>query len=77
MHDDELEGSSDAASLGLWQLVGLGSMFVGFIVAGLVLGELADRRWGTSPTFVLVGISVGIVGSTISSWIHIKPFLQR
>jgi len=77
MNDDALEGSPDAASPGVWQLVGLGAVFVGNVVAGLVLGWLADREWGTSPIFVLSGIGLGIVGAFVSAWRQIKPFLSR
>lgn len=75
MSDDELEGSAGAASLGVWRLIGLGTIFVGNVVAGLVLGWLADRRWDTSPVFVLSGIGLGIVLAFISAWKQIKPFL--
>jgi F0F1-type ATP synthase assembly protein I len=77
MNDEELEGSRDAASLGVWQLVGLGALFVGNVVAGLVLGWFADRHFGTSPVFVLSGIAIGIVTAFISAWLRIKPFLDR
>lgn len=77
MNDDGLEGSPDAASLGAWQLVGLGGFFAGCVVAGLVLGWLADRQWDTSPVFVLTGIAVGIVGAGVGAWIRIKPFLEQ
>ena len=77
MNDEALEGSRDAASLGVWQLVGLGALFVGNVVAGLVLGWFADRHFGTSPVFVLSGIAIGIVTAFISAWLRIKPFLDR
>lgn len=77
MNDDPLDGSPDAASLGLWQLVGLGALFVGNVVAGLVIGWLADRHWNTSPVFVLTGIGIGIVTAFLSYWLQIKQYLSR
>lgn len=76
MNDEGLDGSPDAASLGVWKLVGLGMVFVGNVVAGLVLGWLADRHWNTSPVFVLSGIALGIVTAFYSAWRQIKPFLS-
>jgi F0F1-type ATP synthase assembly protein I len=77
MNDERLDGSRDAASLGLWRLVGLGAVFVGNVVAGLVLGWLADRHFDSSPVFVLSGIGIGIIGAFVSAWQQIKPFLDR
>ena len=77
MNDERLDGSPDAATLGLWRLVGLGMLFVGNIVAGLVLGFLADQHWNTSPVFVLSGIGIGMVTAVISAWLQIKPFLSK
>ena len=76
MNDEGLDGSPDAASMAMWKLVGLGAVFVGNVVAGLVLGWLADRHWDTSPVFVLSGISLGIVTAFASAWQQIKPFLS-
>lgn len=76
MNDEGLDGSPDAASLGVWKLVGLGMVFVGNVVAGLVLGWLADRHWNTSPVFVLSGIALGIVTAFYSAWRQIKPLLS-
>ncbi len=76
MNDEELDGSPGAVPLGVWKLVGLGAIFVGNVVAGLVLGWLADRHWDTSPVFVLSGITLGIVTAFTSAWHQIKPFLS-
>ena len=42
-------------------LVGLGGLLAGAVVAGMVLGLLVDDAAGTSPAFTLVGIALGIV----------------
>ncbi len=77
MHDDDLEGSPDTPALGVWQLVGLGTVFAGTVVAGLVLGWLVDRHFDSSPIFVLAGIGIGIVAAFASAWRQIKPFLSE
>lgn len=42
----------------------LGWDLVGSIAAGLIIGVFVDRWLGTSPAFVLVGLAVGLSGST-------------
>ncbi len=32
------------------------------VVAGLYLGGLADKKWGTSPWLTVIGLLVGVVG---------------
>ena len=48
----------------LVQGLALGWDLVGSVAAGLVIGVLLDRWLGTSPIFVLVGLGVGLSGST-------------
>lgn len=76
MNDDDLEGSPDAPALGAWDLVSLGGLSVGSVVAGLFIGWVVDRHFGTSPVFVLSGIAIGIAGAIVGSWFRIKPFLD-
>jgi F0F1-type ATP synthase assembly protein I len=71
MGDDNDDSAIDA-----WTLVGLGSMLVGCVVAGLVLGELADSHWDSSPTGILVGLAIGIVVGIVGSWLRIARFLR-
>lgn len=42
----------------------LGWDLVGSVAAGLLIGVLLDRWLGTSPVFVLIGLGVGLSGST-------------
>lgn len=72
MNDEE----PDPQEFGAWQLVGLGGLAVGCVVAGLVLGWKADEWRGTSPVFVLLGIALGIVFAIVGSWIRIRTFLR-
>jgi F0F1-type ATP synthase assembly protein I len=41
-------------------LIGLGGLLVGAVVAGTLLGLLADDAAGTSPVFTLVGVFLGM-----------------
>lgn len=42
----------------------LGWDLVGSVAAGLIIGVLLDRWLGTSPVFVLIGLAIGLSGST-------------
>ena len=57
-------------------LAGLGGLLVGCVVAGLVIGLLVDSSAGTSPTFTLVGIGVGIVAGGVGFWLTVRSFLR-
>jgi F0F1-type ATP synthase assembly protein I len=57
-------------------LAGLGGLLAGAVVAGLVLGMLADRAAGTSPTWTLVGIGLGIVFGVIGFYLRVRSVLK-
>jgi len=71
------EHDSSEPTIGAWTLVGLGSLLVGCVVAGLVVGLLVDSAADSSPVGVLIGISVGIVVAIVGSWLRIAPLLRR
>ncbi|MGI8702736.1 MAG: hypothetical protein ACR2JU_16310 [Nocardioidaceae bacterium] len=70
-------GENHSGEIGAWQLVGVGGFVVGCVVAGIVLGWLADDRWDSSPTGILVGIGVGIVVAVVGSFVRIASYLRR
>lgn len=57
-------------------LVGLGGLLAGTVVAGLVIGLLVDDRAGTSPTFTLIGIALGIVAGAVGFWFRVRDALR-
>jgi F0F1-type ATP synthase assembly protein I len=57
-------------------LAGLGGMLAGAVIAGLVLGLLADRAAGTSPTWTLVGIGLGILAGVVGFWLRVRSVLK-
>lgn len=57
-------------------LVGLGGLLAGAVVAGLVIGYLVDDAAGTSPLFTLVGIAVGIVLGGVGFWLRVRQFFR-
>ncbi|MGH3357112.1 MAG: AtpZ/AtpI family protein [Nocardioidaceae bacterium] len=71
MSDDDADRSLRAR-----ELIGLGGLLVGSVVAGLVVGLLLDEALGTSPVFVLAGIALGIVGSAVGFWVKVRDALR-
>ena len=57
-------------------LVGLGGLLAGAVVAGLVIGLLVDNSAGTSTAFTLDGIAAGIVVGCIGFWIRVRAALR-
>jgi len=57
-------------------LVGLGGLIVGCVVAGLVIGLLVDQAAGTAPICTLVGIATGMVAGAVGFWLRVRRFLR-
>lgn len=57
-------------------LVGLGGLLAGAVIAGSVVGLVADDVAGTSPTFTLVGIGLGILAGCLGFWVRVRAALR-
>jgi F0F1-type ATP synthase assembly protein I len=57
-------------------LVGLGGLLAGAVVAGTVLGLVVDRQAGTAPVFTLLGVAIGIVSGGIGFWLRVRSALR-
>jgi F0F1-type ATP synthase assembly protein I len=57
-------------------LVGLGGLLVGAVVAGLVIGLIVDDRAGTSPVWTLVGIFLGILAGGAGFVLRVRGALR-
>jgi F0F1-type ATP synthase assembly protein I len=64
-------------SLGLSNLLGLGTVFAVLLGAGIALGWWLDSALGTSPTMVLIGIALGLAGGVCYTVVQIRPFLKE
>jgi F0F1-type ATP synthase assembly protein I len=64
------------AAIGAWELVGIGGFVVGCVVAGLVLGWLADDHWTSPPVGILVGLSLGIIVGIAGSAVRVAGYLR-
>lgn len=74
--DDTGAPSSTQATFGGRDLIGLGAFLVGAVVGGMVLGLLIDKQAGTSPTFTLIGIGVGIALGAFGFWARVRRALR-
>ncbi len=58
------------------QMVGLGWYVAVCIVIGLLAGLWLDRKFETSPVFLLVGTLLGVVTAFYGMYKLMAPFLQ-
>lgn len=62
---------------GVRDLLTLGGMLVGCIVAGVAVGLFIDHHADSSPVGVLVGTAVGIVAAGFGFWARVHAYLER
>jgi F0F1-type ATP synthase assembly protein I len=60
--------------LGLSALIGIGTLNLVTLLAGLGIGWYLDGRLGTFPVGALVGLGVGIVAGLTASWFQIRKY---
>ena len=70
-----VDEGSDAGLRGR-DLIGLGGLLAGAVVAGLVVGYLVDEAAGTSPVFVLAGIGLGILAGCAGFVVKVRAALR-
>jgi F0F1-type ATP synthase assembly protein I len=58
---------SAAADVSPWVLAGLGMQFFVALIAFVYAGTWVDRRWGTSPLFLVLGVILGGGGTFVLS----------
>ena len=58
-------------------LIGLGGMLAGAVIAGLVLGLVADDAAGTSPVFTLLGVFLGMVAGAAGFVVRVRAALRE
>jgi F0F1-type ATP synthase assembly protein I len=57
-------------------LVGLGGLLAGAVVAGTILGLFIDSQAGTAPVFTLVGVGLGILAGAVGFWLRVRSALR-
>jgi F0F1-type ATP synthase assembly protein I len=58
-------------------LVGLGGVLAGAVIAGLVLGLVIDDQAGTSPVFTLLGVFAGIAAGAAGFVVRVRAALRE
>jgi F0F1-type ATP synthase assembly protein I len=75
MVDERSDAGQDAGLRGR-DLIGLGGLLAGCVVAGLVIGYLVDDAAGTAPVGVLVGIGLGILAGAVGFVVRVRAALR-
>jgi hypothetical protein len=57
-------------------LLGLGGMLVGAVVAGTLLGLLLDHVAGTSPAFTVVGVFLGMAFGALGFALRVRAAVR-
>jgi F0F1-type ATP synthase assembly protein I len=58
-------------------LVGLGGLLAGAVIAGTLLGLLIDSLAGTEPLFTVIGVGLGIAAGAIGFWLRVRDALRE
>ena len=74
--DDDSASGPPSQGPSLRELLTLGGMLVGCIVAGVLLGLLLDAWWDTTPAFVLVATALRIAGASAGFWLRVRDYLR-
>jgi F0F1-type ATP synthase assembly protein I len=75
MVDERSDAGPDAGLRGR-DLIGLGGLLAGSVIAGLVVGYLVDDAAGTEPVGVLVGIGLGILAGIAGFVVKVRAALR-
>jgi F0F1-type ATP synthase assembly protein I len=72
------DGSREPQTEGLRgrDLIGLGGMLAGSVIACTLLGYLLDQAIDTTPVFTLVGIALGMVAGGVGFWARVRSALR-
>lgn len=57
-------------------LIGLGGLLVGAVVAGTLLGILVDNLADTTPVFTMVGVFLGIAAAGVGFWLRVRSAMR-
>ncbi|HEY8730002.1 MAG TPA: AtpZ/AtpI family protein [Acidothermaceae bacterium] len=69
-----MEVDPERPQLGLSALIGIGTLNLVTLLAGLGIGWYLDGRLGTFPAGALVGLGVGILAGLTASWLQIRRY---
>jgi F0F1-type ATP synthase assembly protein I len=61
----------------IWGLVGLGTTMAGLVIGSTALGWFVDSRLKSFPTFILVGVALGIVLASVYTYAAFRKFMEK
>lgn len=62
--------------LGIGGLLRLGGLLVACVVGGILIGYAVDAAAGTTPLFLFLGMSLGIVSAVAGAWRTVRDYLR-
>lgn len=74
---DDGRGTAASGELRGRDLVGLGGLLAGAVVCCTLLGLVVDDWAGSSPTYTMVGVGLGIVLGGLGFWFRVRAALRR
>jgi len=60
--------------LGLYALIGIGTLNLVSLLVGLGIGWYLDGRLGSFPAATLIGLAAGIAAGLTASWLQIRKY---
>lgn len=69
------DDGSDAELRGR-DLIGLGGLLAGSVIAFTLIGLFVDNAADSGPTFTLLGVGVGIVLGAVGFWLRVRSALR-
>ena len=76
MADEPKAGQSSDAGLRGRDLIGLGGLLVGAVVAGTGLGILIDYAAGTNPVFTVIGVFLGMAAGAVGFALRVRAAVR-
>ncbi|MDX6372834.1 MAG: synthase protein [Nocardioidaceae bacterium] len=75
MPEPGADQSRDAGLRGR-DLIGLGGLLAGAVIAGTLLGLVVDHAAGTEPAFTMAGVFLGIIAGGLGFWARVRAALR-
>jgi len=69
------DDGSDAELRGR-DLIGLGGLLAGSVIAFTLVGVVIDNASDSSPTFTLLGVGIGVLLGVVGFWLRVRSALR-
>ena len=73
---DGASGEGQPSGLRGRDLIGLGGLLAGSVIAFTALGYALDQAADSTPAFTLTGIALGIVAGGVGFWLRVRSALR-